>query len=135
MEKEERNSLGQWSQNVIVADADYLDDVAFNLIVNFERMLGRMYRPGRRLAGRRQRWAADAGGAYPRQEARSARQLRACRLLERAQRQGLQRAARRICRQCLSRGECHDERRLPARRPVNDARRRCRPPHHGGAQC
>ena len=45
MEKEERKSLGQWSQNVIVADADYLDDVAFNLIVNFERMLGRRIPP------------------------------------------------------------------------------------------
>lgn len=31
----------QWSENVIVADADYIDRVAFNLSVNFERMLGR----------------------------------------------------------------------------------------------
>ena len=31
----------QWSENVIIADADYVDKVAFNLIVNFERMLGR----------------------------------------------------------------------------------------------
>ena len=31
----------QWSENVIIADADYIDKVAFNLIVNFERMLGR----------------------------------------------------------------------------------------------
>ena len=28
-------------ENIIVADADYIDGVAFNLIVNFERMLGR----------------------------------------------------------------------------------------------
>ena len=31
----------RWSENVILADADYIDKVAFNLIVNFERMLGR----------------------------------------------------------------------------------------------
>lgn len=30
-----------WSKNIILADADYIDKVAFNLIVNFERMLGR----------------------------------------------------------------------------------------------
>lgn len=31
----------QWSENVIIVDADYVDKVAFNLIVNFERMLER----------------------------------------------------------------------------------------------
>jgi hypothetical protein len=31
----------KWSENVIVVDADYVDKVAFNLIVNFERMIGR----------------------------------------------------------------------------------------------
>lgn len=31
----------RWSENVILVDADYVDRVAFNLIVNFERMLGR----------------------------------------------------------------------------------------------
>lgn len=31
----------KWSENVILADADYIDKVAFNFIVNFERMLGR----------------------------------------------------------------------------------------------
>ena len=31
----------EWSENVILADADYVDAVAFNLTVNFERMLGR----------------------------------------------------------------------------------------------
>ena len=31
----------QWSENIIIADADYIDRVAFNLIVNFERMLMR----------------------------------------------------------------------------------------------
>ncbi len=30
-----------WSKNVILVDADYVDKVAFNLIVNFERMLAR----------------------------------------------------------------------------------------------
>lgn len=30
-----------WSGNVIVVDAEYVDRVAFNLTVNFERMLGR----------------------------------------------------------------------------------------------
>jgi len=29
------------NENVIIVDADYIDRVAFNLIVNFERMLGR----------------------------------------------------------------------------------------------
>lgn len=31
----------KWSENIIIADADYIDAVAFDLIVNFERMLGR----------------------------------------------------------------------------------------------
>lgn len=31
----------KWAANVIIADADYLDRVAFSLTVNFERMLGR----------------------------------------------------------------------------------------------
>lgn len=31
----------KWSNNVIIADADYIDKVAFDLIVNFERMIGR----------------------------------------------------------------------------------------------
>lgn len=31
----------KWCENVIIADADYIDRVAFNLIVNFERMLNR----------------------------------------------------------------------------------------------
>ena len=30
-----------WSENVILVDADYIDKVAFDLIVNFERMIGR----------------------------------------------------------------------------------------------
>jgi hypothetical protein len=31
----------EWSENVILVDADYIDNVTFNLIVNFERMLMR----------------------------------------------------------------------------------------------
>lgn len=31
----------QWSRNVILVDGDYVDSVAFDLTVNFERMLGR----------------------------------------------------------------------------------------------
>ena len=30
-----------WTENVILVDADYVDSVAFDLTVNFERMLGR----------------------------------------------------------------------------------------------
>lgn len=33
--------LEKWTENVIVVDADYVDSVAFDLIVNFERMLQR----------------------------------------------------------------------------------------------
>lgn len=33
------------SENVIIADADYIDKVAFDLIVNFERMIGRRIPP------------------------------------------------------------------------------------------
>ncbi len=31
----------RWSENIILVDADHVDKVAFNLIVNFERMIGR----------------------------------------------------------------------------------------------
>ena len=34
-----------WSENVIIADANYVDNVAFNLIVNFERIIGRRISP------------------------------------------------------------------------------------------
>lgn len=33
--------MTEWKENVILVDADYVDKVAFDLIVNFERMLGR----------------------------------------------------------------------------------------------
>ena len=31
----------KWASNVVLVDADYLDNVAFDLTVNFERMIGR----------------------------------------------------------------------------------------------
>lgn len=34
-----------WAPNVVLADADFIDRVAFDLIVNFERMLGRRIPP------------------------------------------------------------------------------------------
>lgn len=34
-----------WSETVVLVDADYLDRVAFDLIVNFERMLERRVQP------------------------------------------------------------------------------------------
>ena len=37
----ENMSRDKWCENVILVDADYVDKVAFDLIVNFERMLGR----------------------------------------------------------------------------------------------
>lgn len=38
-------NTGTWSENVILVDADYIDKVAFDLIVNFERMIGRRIPP------------------------------------------------------------------------------------------
>ena len=35
----------KWSENVIIADADYIDRVAFDLTVNFERMFNRRIQP------------------------------------------------------------------------------------------
>ena len=35
----------KWSENVILVDADYVDKVAFDLTVNFERMIGRQIPP------------------------------------------------------------------------------------------
>jgi len=35
----------KWEQNVILVDADYVGRVAFNLIVNFERIIGRRIPP------------------------------------------------------------------------------------------
>ena len=33
--------MENWSENIIIIDADYVDGVAFDLIVNFERIIGR----------------------------------------------------------------------------------------------
>lgn len=41
----ENTTTVKWSENVIIADADYIDNVAFDIIVNFERMLGRRIPP------------------------------------------------------------------------------------------
>ena len=35
----------EWSENIIIADGDYVDSVAFDLTVNFERMIGRRIPP------------------------------------------------------------------------------------------
>ena len=35
----------KWSENVIIADADYIDRVAFDLTVNFERIINRRIQP------------------------------------------------------------------------------------------
>lgn len=40
MNSQPENSI-RMSENIVVADADYLDSVVFDLIVNFERMIGR----------------------------------------------------------------------------------------------
>ena len=37
---ENQSAVSNWSENIIVVDADYIDNVAFNLIVNFERIIG-----------------------------------------------------------------------------------------------
>ncbi len=60
----------KWCENVILVDAEYVDKVAFNLIVNFERMLGRRI-PQADMA----RWlecAALDGGIKPQQEQQAA---------------------------------------------------------------
>ena len=38
---EQNKDKVEWAENVIIVDADYADNVAFDLIVNFERMLER----------------------------------------------------------------------------------------------
>ena len=43
----------KWSENVIIADADYIDKVAFDLIVNFERMINRRIQPADMYCPRR----------------------------------------------------------------------------------
>ena len=38
---DEKLNKEKWSENVVIVDADYVDKVAFDLSVNFERMIGR----------------------------------------------------------------------------------------------
>ena len=38
---DEKLNKEKWSENVVIVDADYVDKVAFDLTVNFERMIGR----------------------------------------------------------------------------------------------
>ena len=45
LEENINTSEVKWSENVIIADADYVGNVAFDLIVNFERMIGRRIPP------------------------------------------------------------------------------------------
>ena len=40
-----RMNKDKWSENMILVDADYADKVAFDLTVNFERMIGRQIPP------------------------------------------------------------------------------------------
>ena len=42
---EQTLNRAEWKENVILVDADYVDKVAFDLIVNFERMIGRRIPP------------------------------------------------------------------------------------------
>ena len=35
---EKQTATGKWSENIILVDADYVDRVTFDLIVNFERI-------------------------------------------------------------------------------------------------
>jgi hypothetical protein len=37
----EKNESSKWCENVILVDGDYIDSIAFDLTVNFERMIGR----------------------------------------------------------------------------------------------
>lgn len=45
VELSDKSPTMEWTENIIIADGDYIDSVAFNLTVNFERMLGRRIPP------------------------------------------------------------------------------------------
>lgn len=65
------NTAERWSENVIIVDGDYIDRVAFDLTVNFERMLERRI-PRADMA----RWldcVALDGGLRPVEEAQTAK--------------------------------------------------------------
>ena len=61
---EELQNKTEWKENVILVDADYVDKVAFDLIVNFERMLGRPI-PKADMAKWLECVALDGGLKYP----------------------------------------------------------------------
>ena len=63
----------KWSDNVILVDAEYVDKVAFDMIVNFERMLGRRI-PQADVAQWLECIALDGGLKYQKQEAGSKKQ-------------------------------------------------------------
>ncbi len=54
----------EWKENVILVDADYVDKVAFDLIVNFERMIGRRI-PQADMAKWLECIALDGGMKFP----------------------------------------------------------------------
>ncbi len=73
----------KWCENVILVDAEYVDKVAFNLIVNFERMIGRRI-PQADLS----RWlecAALDGGVKPAGEQQTAPTIQVVLLHQRSQ--------------------------------------------------
>ena len=78
----------KWSENVIIADADYIDQVAFDLIVNFERMINRRIQPADMaqwavciaLDGGLREGEHDTGCAYPRQAVNGDEELPPCQL-------------------------------------------------------
>ncbi len=79
----------KWSENVIIADADYIDRVAFDLIVNFERMINRRIQPADMAqwavcialdGGLERGRARDTGCAYPRQAIDGDEELPPCQL-------------------------------------------------------
>ncbi len=61
---EEVQNKTEWKENVILVDADYVDKVAFDLIVNFERMLGRPI-PNADMAKWLECVALDGGLKFP----------------------------------------------------------------------
>ena len=94
----------QWSRNVILVDGDYVDSVAFDLTVNFERILGRrinkadtarwidcIAHDGGMREGRR-----DTGYIHTFKGQATARQLQPRLLREQPQRYGFQGLAWRI---------------------------------------
>ena len=68
----------KWEETVILVDADYVDKVAFDLIVNFERMLGRRI-PQTDMAQWLECVALDGGVRLPEEQgARSIRNATLC---------------------------------------------------------